>query len=46
VLLVALAAATIEVEEDVEGGPPRRCLLLSSIAVHSDFYKKDVGGNK
>jgi hypothetical protein len=41
----ALAAATTEVDEDIDGRAPGRCLILSSIAVRSGFYKKDVGGN-
>jgi hypothetical protein len=46
VLSGAPAAATIEVDEDVDGGGPGRCLILSSITVRSGFYKKkDVGDN-
>jgi hypothetical protein len=45
VLSGAPAAATTEVDEDFDGEPPGRCLILSSIAVRSGFYKKNVGGN-
>jgi hypothetical protein len=37
--------ATTEVDEDVDGEPPERCLILSSITVRIGFCKKDVGDN-
>jgi hypothetical protein len=45
VLLGDPTPTTTKVDEDVNSGPPRRCLILSSIAVHSGLCKKDVGGN-
>jgi hypothetical protein len=40
VVSVASVAAITEVKEDVNGGPPWEVLLLSSIVVCTDFYKK------